>query len=217
MTFRTKRIFIIDDHPVVAASLAQLIDSEPGWRFAGAASNCPQALAAMSKGVPDAIILEPAVDTMDGLARIADLAARAPVLCLSVLSEQHLAERALRAGARGFLMKTSGTDEVRSGLRGLLAGDIVLSERTRQVLLGRAVTGHPTSHAGALHQLNDRELRIVHLIGAHRNSREIARHLCLSEKTVATHRHRIREKLQLRKPGDLARLAAQWVEHEVLS
>lgn len=211
-----KRILLVDEHPVIVVGLSHLIDRHPDWSCVGAVTSCRAGLAAVGREAVDLVILEPAVGGMDGLARLGDFAAHVPVLCFSALPEEYLAERALRAGARGFLMKTSSVEEIRAGIRGMLAGDIVLSERARQGLIERVAVGGTDAGRG-LGCLNDRELQIVHLIGANRSSREIAAVMHVSPKTVATHRHRIREKLSLRNASELVRIASRWVENESLS
>lgn len=211
-----KRIFVADEHPVIHAGLIRLIEEQPGWRFVGAARSCADAWRSIMGMPVDLLILEPALGGMDGLARLGDFAARTRVLCFSMLPEACLAERVLREGARGYLMKWSTPDEIRDAMRGVLAGEIVLSPAARRRVLERAAGVARPDTGDALGALNNRELQIVHLIGVNRSSREIAEHLRLSEKTVATHRLRIREKLALPRPSDLLRTAARFVEHDAL-
>ena len=211
-----KRIYVADEHPVIHAGLVRLIEDQPGWRLVGGARSCAEAWRSVMGMPVDLLILEPAMGGMDGLTRLGDFAARTRVLCFSMLPEVCLAERVLREGARGYLMKWSTPDEIRDAIRAVLAGDIVLSPEARRRVLERAAgvaRGDPADDLGAL---SNRELQIVHLIGVNRSSRQIAEHMRLSEKTVATHRLRIREKLALRRPSDLLRTAARWVEHDAL-
>lgn len=210
------RILAVDEHPVSIAGLARIVASQPDWTLSGADAG---EIAARGPGdePADLVVLEPAVRGLDGLGLIAAIAARVPVLCLSSLSEEFMAERALREGARGYVMKTSSPDEIVEAIRTVLGGGIALSECVRRHVITRFAGLDPLSSSSNLAGLNNRELQIVHLIGANRSSRQIAAHLRVSEKTVATHRTRIREKLQFRTATDLARAAARWFEHEGLS
>lgn len=211
------RVFIIDEHPVTAAGLSRLVELQDGWKVCGIDASCRHAFGSWGRVAPDLVLLEPAVGGMDGLAQLEDIAMRVRVLCISELSEDCLAERTLRAGARGFLMKTSSPEEIVAGMRAVLAGELVLSPRMRQRFIERAAgQTHDEARTG-FGQLNNRELQVVRLLGSNRSPREIAHQLRVSEKTVATHRLRIREKLSLRNSSELQRVAARWVEKELLS
>jgi DNA-binding NarL/FixJ family response regulator len=213
----TTRVYLVDEHPVIAAGLRELINLQPGWTVVGSAASCDHALRDLERDPVDLVVLEPGIDGMDGLGRLGVFAARARVLCFSSLGEQPMAERALREGARGFLMKTSMADEILEAMYVVLEGGIALSPEMRQRLVGRLAGVNERDPESVLGRLSNRELQIIHLIGFNRSSRQIARHIRVSEKTVATHRLRIREKLCLRNTNELIRVAAQWVGRDSLS
>jgi len=211
------RILVVDEHPVIVSGLARLIAAEPDWQMVRGVASCDEAMVELERQPVDLIILEPAVRGMDGLGAIGALAARARVLCFSAHREDVLAERCLRAGARGYLMKTRPPEEIAEAIRTVLGGGIVLSEAVRRSVVGRLTGATVAEPVPGLVALNNRELQVVHLLGHNRNSRQIAVHLRVSEKTIATHRQRIREKLALRHGNDLVRIAARWVEVAELS
>lgn len=198
------------------AGLAALIRAQPGWHVVGSAASCREAIDDAGVSRADIVILEPAVGAMDGLARLREFAVRTRVLCISTLAEDLLAERVLREGARGFLMKSSRPEEIVAGIRQVFAGDIVLSPGARLRIIER-IAGTEHTDEPPLGLLNNRELQLVHLIGVNRSLRQIAAHMGLSEKTVATHRLRIREKLSLRNASELVRVAARWAGQDMLS
>jgi len=211
------RILLVDEHPVIVAGLAALVGNEPDWALLGGVACLDDAIRVLDRGGAELVILEPGIRGMDGLGCIAPLAARARVLCFSSLSEPVMAERSLREGARGFLAKTRPPEEILEAIRTVLGGGVALSEEVRRRVIGRVAGLAPEFAGPGLGSLNNRELQVVHLMGAHRNSRQIAAHMRVSEKTVATHRQRIREKLALRSSNDLVRVASRWVECDVLS
>lgn len=217
MLSASKRIFIIDEHPVIVAGLRGLIDRQPEWSVAGHAESCMDALEVLERATADLILLEPAIHGMDGLSRLAEFTVRARVLCFSSLGEHVMAERILREGARGFLMKSASSDEILEAMRTVLDGGVFVSSESRQRLIGRIAGVNESGLESHLGALSNRELQIVHLIGANRNSRQIARMMHVSEKTVATHRLRIREKLSLRNTNELVRIAARWAGLDALS
>ncbi|MBE2213534.1 MAG: response regulator transcription factor [Opitutaceae bacterium] len=212
-----RRILVVDEHPVIGSGLARLVEAQAGWSMVGTVCTRDAARAQVSRGAVALVVLEPAIQGLDGLGWIEEIAMHARVLCFSTLEENLLAERALRAGARGYLMKTSGCEEVVAAMHTVLGGGIALSEAMRRRFIGRLAGVEPHGLAAGLAVLNNRELRVVHLLGANHSARQIAACMHVSEKTVATHRQRIREKLRLASARDLVRVAASWVGQDLLS
>jgi DNA-binding NarL/FixJ family response regulator len=212
-----RRILVVDEHPVIVSGLARLLEGHREWELIGGVDSCEAALDALRLAPADLVVLEPAIQGLGGLGRISEIAAQTRVLCFSMLGETFLAERALREGARGYLSKTHPGDEILAAIGTVLDGGIALSEAVRRRLIGRIAGIEPELPPCGVAALNNRELRVVHLLGANRSTRQIAAHMRVSEKTVATHRQRIREKLQLRTSNDLVRLAASWAGQEALS
>ena len=142
------------------------------------------------------------------------LSDKAHVLVLTMHDELFYAERSLRAGARGYVMKGESTDEVLEAIRQVLKGEVYVSEHLQSVLVQRAADPSPNSPSSAVESLSDRELEVFELVGRGQPTREIAKQLSVSVKTVETHRHRIKEKLGLSSGTQMVRYAIRWVERQ---
>lgn len=211
------RVFVVDDHPIVRQGLAQMINQEADLRVCGEAEDAPSALQAIGRVKPDVIIIDVSLHGPDGIDLLKSLRARgepAPVVILSMHDESLYAERALRAGAKAYLMKQEATEKVLVAIRRVLAGDIYVSERMASKLLRQFVTSASPTSAAPVDLLSDRELEVYGMIGRGRSTRQIADALHLSSKTVDSYRAHIKEKLGFGNATELVRHAVQWVEDE---
>jgi DNA-binding NarL/FixJ family response regulator len=211
-----KTIYIVDDHPIVRKGLADLIEQEPSLAVVGEAASADEAIREIPRTPPDLVILDMSLHGTSGLDLLGHLRARVPgirVLVLSMHDETLYAERAIRAGARGYVMKHEATGSILAAIRKVLAGDIYLSEEMTSRALERALVGGSLEPCSPLDILSDRELQVFELIGQGNATTQIARKLHLSVKTVETYRAKIKQKLGLSNGIDLVRHAVQWV-HE---
>jgi DNA-binding NarL/FixJ family response regulator len=209
------RILIVDDHPIVRQGLVQMLGHEPDMEACGEAESAAEALKAIAAAAPDAAIVDLSLKESSGLELLKDIRVRyprLPVLVLSVYDESMYAERALRAGARGYMMKEEAAEKVVTALRRILAGQIYLSEAMASRLLHVLVDGRPDAGLSPAERLSDRELEVFQLIGQGFGNTEIARRLHLSPKTVETYRGHIKEKLNLSGATELLQHAIQWAQ-----
>lgn len=212
---KRKRVMLVDDHPMVRERLAHLIDQQPDLQVCGEASEAAEALAAIEREKPDIAIVDLSLRNSNGLNLIKDLKVReskVPVLVLSMHDESHYAERALRAGASGYVSKQESTGNILSAIRRVLDGGIHVSPDLAGALVKRMVGGLQQHDVSPVARLADRELEIFQLIGRGQGTRKIAESLNLSVKTVESYRARIKEKLQLEDGIQLLQRAMQWVE-----
>ena len=210
-----KRILIVDDHPIVRQGLDQQLNREPDLMVCTQASNASQALAAVEVAKPDLVLVDINLPGRSGLELIRDIRAVAPKLPMLVLSmhdETVFAERALRAGARGYVSKEAGGDKLLEAIRRVLSGQIYVSESVSTRLLDSLSSKHPTRTVSPVEQLTDRELEVFTLIGQAKETKEISRRLNMSGKTVEAHRAAIKRKLKLKTGPELTRHAVLWVE-----
>lgn len=210
-----KRIFIIDDHPMMRDGMGKLIDGEPGLIFCGGAGNAEQALGALSAARPDLVITDLTLPGRSGLDLIKDIKAfdpELPVLVFSMHDENFYAERALRAGARGYLMKEAGSERMLDAIRQVLAGEISVSPRMASRILTIFSGSRPRGSSAPIEKLTDREFDVYQLIGRGKTTKEIADQLHLSHKTVAVHRANIKEKIGVGSATELTHHAVRWVE-----
>ena len=205
-----RRVFIVDDHPIVRQGLVQLINNEPDLQIVGQGEDAYAALKAMRAAKPDVALVDISLKDADGLELLKELKAQGaefPVLILSMHDESLYAERALRAGARGYVMKQEPPDVLLGAIRRVLAGEIYVSPKMGATLLRRMVGSREVNATSPMERLTDRELEVFRLIGAGQSVREIADKLCLSVKTVEAHREHIKEKLSLKTSAELLRFA----------
>ena len=211
------RVLIVDDHPVVRRGLAQVLGGTDDLAFCGEAETAADALHAVAETGPDVAVVDLTLKGKGGLELVKDLHARhpgLPVLVLSMHDESLYAERALRAGARGYIMKDGRMEDVVGALRPVLAGRVYLSERMTSRLLGRLTGSGPEDGRSPISTLTDRELEVFEMIGQGLATREIADGLHLSVKTVDTHRENIKRKLNLSSATELYRHAFLWAQQE---
>jgi DNA-binding NarL/FixJ family response regulator len=208
------RVLIVDDHPAVREALAARIGSEPGLRVCGEAADMGEALRLLVATRPDVAVIDISLKSGSGIdliKRIRDRDTHVRILVWSMHSESLYAQRALRAGALGYVNKDQATDVIIEAIRRVLAGKIWLSPSMSERMLQGAVGRGPQQDAGArLDTLANNELAVFSLIGEGRRTAEIAERLHLSVKTVETYRRRIRQKLKLRDSAELVRVATKW-------
>jgi DNA-binding NarL/FixJ family response regulator len=214
---KKKRILVVDDHPIVRNGLAMLINEEPDLEVCGEAASAAQANEAADRLLPDLVILDISIEGANGIEvtkvlhrRYAEL----PILILSMHEEDVYAERALRAGARGYLTKHEPPEMVIKAIRKILQGELHVSEKISSKLLQEIMEGPVGERRIGVDRLTDRELEVFELIGQGQSMAEIAQQLHLSVKTVESHRANIRQKLSLRSALELAHRAIRWVENE---
>jgi len=210
------RILLVDDHPLLLAGLEMLIESQPGLGVCGTAGNTQDALTLTESLRPDLIIADLTLPGRNGLELIKDLAAlhpELPVIVLSMHDEMAYAERVLRAGGRGYVMKDSPPAQLLDAIRVVLDGGVFASQQVTSSLLRSFSPGKP--HAGAgfpLDCLTDREMEVFELIGQAKSNHEIAAQLGISPRTLDAHRAHIREKLGITEGNELTRHAIRWTE-----
>jgi DNA-binding NarL/FixJ family response regulator len=210
-----KSILIVDDHPVLRRGLIALIESDAELAVCGEAASCADALAAIGESAPDLVIVDLALEGSDGLDLIKEMKARhpdLPALVLSMHDEGVYAERALRAGARGYVNKQQLDDAVLVAIHHLLRGEMYLSARLQARFAAKFLGGQTLATDSPLHALSDRELQVFRLIGHGRSTRQIAETLHLSIKTIESHCEHLKQKLGLASATELAHRATQWVE-----
>ncbi len=213
---QVNRVMIVDDHPIMRAGLRQLLGQEPDLEVCGEAEDAAGALRALEKGSADIVIADISLKDSSGLELIKDLRIRfphLPVLVLSMHEEAFYAERALRAGAKGYVAKADATSRIVDAVRRVLGGQVYVSEKLAGKLLGRIVAGGGSGPVG-VESLSDREFEVFEMIGQGLELREIALRLHLSIKTVEAHRENMRRKLDLASSAELYRYAVQWTQYE---
>ena len=208
------RILVVDDHPVVRLGIRQIIAAEPGLSVCGEAESATKALELAKSSRADLAIVDLSLGDGSGLDLIRSLRETTPklkVLVLSMHDEALFADRVLRAGAHGYIMKQEAIDGLVHAIQEVLAGRRFVSTRMSQVILERIGHDAPTS-GDRLANLTDRELEVFELIGRGLNTATIADRLEISIKTVETYRSNIRTKLDLKDATELIRYAATWIE-----
>jgi DNA-binding NarL/FixJ family response regulator len=208
------QILVVDDHPLMRRGLAALIDGEPDLAVCAEAANRHAALDAIARCAPDLAIIDLSLEGEDGLDLVKALKVRSPsvpALVLSMHPEAHYGERALRAGARGYIAKHQLGEAVLAAIRCVLAGRIYMSEALGMELASRFVGGDANPRS-PLATLSDRELQVFRLIGVGRRTREIAPMLHLSPKTIESYREHLKQKLDIDGGPELVRRAVRFAE-----
>jgi DNA-binding NarL/FixJ family response regulator len=210
---RRHRVFLVDDHPIVRQGLTLLINQEPDLEVCGeaeAAWSVPAALATLN---PDVMVLDISLSGPDGFDLLKGVRlthATLPILVLSMHDESLYAERALRAGANGYIMKQEATDKVLVAIRRILRREVYVSDRIANRMLQQIVSKSTTAPEASVDSLSDRELEVFRLIGDGKGTREIATALNLSVKTVESYQAHIKEKLGLPTARALVQRAIEW-------
>lgn len=209
-----KKILVVDDHPLVREGLAARINAQPDLEICGEAASVAEALAQVKLKMPDLIIVDILLANSHGLELIKEIHSRHPevkMLVVSAYDESLFAERALRAGALGYINKQELQYNVIQAIHTVMDGQRFLSQRMTQRLVGQAVGGKNLANGDPVLRLSDRELEVFQLIGQGKTTGAIASQLHLSVHTIDTHREKIRHKLGAKNSAELMRRAVQWV------
>jgi DNA-binding NarL/FixJ family response regulator len=210
-----KRVLLVDDHPMMRAGLAQLINRQPDMVVCAEAGNPSEVFNLLSQGDPHLMLTDLTMPGRGGIEFIKDLAALhpdLPILVVSMHDEVVYAERCLRAGAKGYIMKESGSENLLIALRRVLEGQTYVSAGMSERILSNLSARKPRGSDSPIQALSDREFEVFQLVGQGKSTREIAEQLHLSPKTVDVHRTHIREKLDLKDVTALVRYAVRWLE-----
>jgi len=205
------RVFVVDDHPVVRDGVRSLINEEPDLVVCGEAADSAEALSRIPSAFPDIALVDLSLSKGFGLELVKDLAIQHPTLPVIVLSmhdEMTFAERALRAGARGYLMKTESSQHIVAAIRRVFAGKVFLSDRVIAMIATKL--GNPKHDRPAVERLSDRELEVFEMIGQGLSTAEIAERMCVSVKTVQVYFARAKEKFGVTTAKELLREAFRW-------
>jgi DNA-binding NarL/FixJ family response regulator len=211
-----KKLFIVDDHPMMRDGLAQLISKEEDLVLCGEAEDAAAALEQIEKLQPDLALVDITLRATNGLELIKDIAIRAPataVLVISMHDESLYAERVLRAGGRGYIMKQEGGKKLIEAIRHVLIGKTYVSEKISAKILD-VFSGRRTESSSPVETLTDREFEVFQLIGQGIGTKEIADRLHVSAKTVEVHRVNIKQKLKLGTATELIHFATRWSESQ---
>jgi len=210
---RKRRIFLVDDHPLVREGLANLINAQNDLVVCGEAEDSAGAITGIGKARPDVALVDISLKNESGLELVKNLESQFPLVALIVLSmhdEALYAERALRAGARGYVMKRESTKSVLASIRRVLEGGVYVSERVVNSMARRFSSSSKGAESSPVERLSDRELEIFRLLGQGRTTAQIAEDLHLSLKTVQAYCARAKEKFGVSSLGELLRAAIRW-------
>src|ERR1700758_1389073 len=208
-----KRILVVDDHPIIRQGLALMLNREGDLVVCGEAEDATGAMLVMASARPDILIVDISLNGPDGLDLLKNIRTThpaLPVLILSMHDESIYAERAMRAGANGYIMKQEATEKVLVAIRRILQGEVYLSDRLTNSMLRQYVRGATPAKSSPLVNLTDRELEVFRLIGEGHGTRQIADELHVSVKTIESYQAHIKEKLALRNARELVRHAIEW-------
>jgi DNA-binding NarL/FixJ family response regulator len=209
-TTAKRKVFLVDDHPIVRQGLAQLINNEADLIVIGQGEDAFQSLRAIREAKPDLVLVDVSLKDSDGIELLKELKSQSPdlpALVVSMHDESLYAERALRAGAGGYVMKQEAPQTLLVAIRTVLSGQVYVSGKMGATLLKRMVAGKKRDGGLPMDRLTDRELEVFRLIGAGKSVKEIAENLFLSVKTVEAHREHIKEKLNIKSSAELLRFA----------
>jgi DNA-binding NarL/FixJ family response regulator len=209
-----RRLLIVDDHPVFRHGVGQLISKLPEVKICGEAENAQSALQAMRELKPDLALIDVSMPGTNGIELIKLMLAEEPrliILIVSMHDESLYALRALRAGAKGYVMKQQAMENVLDALRKVISGGIYVSPQFSERLVFKAIQGSDTDLGSPVDKLSDRELEVLQLFGRGKSTREIAECLHLSVKTIETHRAHIKEKLGFKDAEEMVKFAIEWM------
>lgn len=215
MSSEKLRILLVDDHPILRKGIAEVISSETDLEVCGESGTLHEAYDAVSKSKPNLVIVDISLDGNNGVELMKELTYRwpeLPLLAYSMHDESIYAERALRAGAKGYLMKQHPPELLIEAIRQVLKGKIYLSPAMSERLLGKLVGAGPSDRPlqSPIEKLSDRELEVLQLIGKGMTTAQVAEKLSLSVKTIETYREHLKQKLQLSSGPELVRYAIEW-------
>ena len=211
------KILVVDDHPMVREGIARLVDDEQDLMICGQADDAPEALKAISETKPDIAVVDVSLKSSSGIELMKSIKAqypKLPVLVLSMHNEALYAERALRAGAMGYIMKQEASENLLIAIRRVLGGQIYISDKVSKRLIRQLARGRADIGTSSVDNLSDRELEVFHMIGLGCGTSQIAEKLYLSIKTIETYRTHIKKKLNLTDSRELLQYAIQWVSSQ---
>jgi DNA-binding NarL/FixJ family response regulator len=207
------KVLIVDDHPVVRYGLLQMLSNEPDFEVCGEAASAQEALALVESRKPDIAVVDISLKGTNGIELVKQIHAMRPearILVSSMHDEKLFAERALRAGASGYINKQVAITEMVGALRRVLSGKVYLSPPMTERMVERAARLDSDASRSVIQRLSDRELEVFSLLGDGHSTREVAQRLNLSVKTIETHRAQIKRKLGLRNSTELIQRAVEW-------
>ncbi len=208
------KILIVDDHPITRDGLATRIAMEPDLEVCGEAADVLEALEFIANNLPDVAVIDISLETGNGIQLVKDIKRQFPsvkMLVWSMYEESLYAERALQAGALGYINKKNVRETIIQAIRTVLSGEVYLSQEFASKMINRIAKGKAGTIKSPSESLSDRELEAFVLIGKGLKTAEIAMHMQLSPNTIETYRARIKDKLELKHAAELARMATQWV------
>ncbi|MDR3629785.1 MAG: response regulator transcription factor [Desulfocapsaceae bacterium] len=211
------RILLVEDHPVFIVGLKELINQEADLKVCGEASDVPSAWKQLQAFRPDMVIVDITLKEGNGIDLVRDISKHdpsLPVLVLSMHEESLYAERALAAGARGYIMKQETSTSIIQAIRCVLGGEIYAGKNLMRAILGRFANRSETPSISPIEKLTDREVEVLEAIGQGLTTKQIAGKLHLSIKTIGTYRERIKEKLGLQNAFELIHQAVRWIEQK---
>ena len=214
---RKRKILLVDDHPMIREGLARLINQQADLMVCGEAGAASEAMKLIYSAKPDLAIVDLSLGGRSGLELIKDMGVSHPdvlILVMSMHDELLYAERMLRAGAAGYVMKQAGGETVLQAIRDVLGGKLYVSGKMSRKILAGFSSQKPRGSSSPVEKLSDREFEVFQLIGRGKSTQDIAKELRLSPKTVDVHRGHIKEKLELKDAISLIRHAVRWVETE---
>src|SRR3989442_4748928 len=209
------KVLLVEDQAVVRLGIAQLIAQQPDLAVCAQLEDAPEAIGAIAASSPDVAVVDLTLKTSDGLELVKNIRAQypeLPVLVLSGHSESIYAELSLRAGAKGYVMKTEPLSHILTAIRRVLSGGVYLSELMTAKLLQQQASDQGAVETPPLQRLTDRERQVLDLIGQWHSTRQIALTLHLSIKTVEHYREKIKEKLNLASASELVQYAVRWTQ-----
>ena len=212
------RILVVDDHPLFQEALRELINREPGWEVCGKATDAPEAIRLVAEARPDLVIVDISLGETNGIDLIKQISSQnpdLPILVVSMHDESLYSERAIRAGAMGYVTKHEPPRVVKAAIQQVLAGELYLSHKMATSLLAKLIHGEAdVPKETPFDRLTDRELEVFRLLGEGKGARQIAQQLNLSVATINSFRARIREKLHLKNSTELLLQAGNWVREQ---
>ncbi len=212
-----KRVLVVDDTPIVRLGLAQLINRETDLMVCAETDSAQKVLEAIAQLDPDIVLVDISLEGRNGLELIKNINihyARLPILVMSQYDESLYAERALRAGAMGYIMKDSPTERILDAIRNVLDKNIYVSDKMTCKLLQKSLNGKPDSIISPIERLSDRELEVFQLLGRGYGTSQIAEKLHLSVQTIGTYREHLKSKLNLKNATELIQYSIQWAQGE---
>jgi DNA-binding NarL/FixJ family response regulator len=212
-----RRIFIVDDHAMFRDGLRRLIDLEPDLTVCGDAPDAAVGLNGIRESTPDLVIVDISLDTTSGIDLIKAIKREyedMPVLVVSMHSESLYGDRALRAGAMGYVMKSEPATTVVSAIRTVLSGNVHISENMATLVVSKFVKGEPDQVPSPLEALSDREIEVFRMLGQGKGTREIAQEMNVAIPTISSFKNRIKEKLKLKNSTEMILYALQWFRKE---